>query len=59
MFGTAQIMETETQYYSHGPFHLAGGTIPNAITAYRTHGDPSNPCIVLERHFRYTLCCVL
>jgi len=36
----------ETQYYYHESFHMAGGTLPIAITAYRTHGDPSNPCIV-------------
>ena len=36
----------ETQYYEHGRFKVAGGVLPNAITAYRTYGDPSNPCIV-------------
>lgn len=25
---------------------MAGGVIPDAITAYRTYGDPKNPCIV-------------
>ena len=34
------------QYYEHGRFKVAGGVLPNAITAYRTYGDPSNPCIV-------------
>ena len=37
----------ETQYFHHGPLHVSGGTIPNAVTAYRVHGDPTNPCIVL------------
>ena len=37
---------TETQYYEHGRFKVSGGVLPNAITAYRTYGDPSNPCIV-------------
>ncbi|TFK92706.1 homoserine O-acetyltransferase [Polyporus arcularius HHB13444] len=34
------------QYYHHGRFRVAGGILPNAITAYRTYGDPANPCIV-------------
>ena len=38
--------EPETKYYSHGRFALQGGTLPDTITAYRTYGDPSNPCIV-------------
>lgn len=36
----------ETQYYHHGRFKVAGGVIPDAVTAYRTYGDPKNPCIV-------------
>ncbi|KAI0775832.1 homoserine O-acetyltransferase [Trametes elegans] len=35
-----------TQYYRHGRFRVAGGIIPDAFTAYRTYGDPANPCIV-------------
>ena len=38
--------EIQTQYYEHGRFKVAGGVLPNAITAYRTYGDSSNPCIV-------------
>ncbi|TFY77054.1 hypothetical protein EWM64_g6960 [Hericium alpestre] len=38
--------EPQTQYYHHGRFAVAGGVLPDAITAYRTYGDPSNPCIV-------------
>ncbi|TDL24199.1 hypothetical protein BD410DRAFT_112517 [Rickenella mellea] len=38
--------EPETQYYEHGRFKVAGGVLPNAITAYRTYGDPAAPCIV-------------
>lgn len=36
----------ETQYYHQGRFKVAGGVIPDAVTAYRTYGDPKNPCIV-------------
>ncbi|KDQ57462.1 hypothetical protein JAAARDRAFT_58074 [Jaapia argillacea MUCL 33604] len=36
----------ETLYYHHGRFNVSGGVIPDAITAYRTYGDPKNPCIV-------------
>lgn len=41
-----KMVENQTQYYEHGRFKVAGGVLPNAITAYRTYGDPSNPCIV-------------
>ncbi|KAF9227324.1 alpha/beta-hydrolase [Gyrodon lividus] len=34
------------QYYHHGRFRVAGGVIPDAITAYCTYGNPKNPCIV-------------
>ncbi|EJF57664.1 homoserine O-acetyltransferase [Dichomitus squalens LYAD-421 SS1] len=34
------------QYYRHGRFRVAGGMLPDAITAYSTYGDPTNPCIV-------------
>ncbi|KAH7914145.1 alpha beta hydrolase fold protein [Hygrophoropsis aurantiaca] len=37
---------TENQYYHHGRFRVTGGILPDAITAYRTYGDPSKPCIV-------------
>ena len=33
-------------YYDHGRFRVAGGVLPNAVTAYKTYGDPANPCIV-------------
>ncbi|KAF8070478.1 alpha beta hydrolase fold protein [Lyophyllum atratum] len=36
----------QTQYYHHGRFRVKGGVIPNAITAFRTYGDPKDPCIV-------------
>jgi hypothetical protein len=36
----------QVQYYHHGRFHVHGGVIPDAITAYQTFGDPKNPCIV-------------
>ncbi|KAL5524051.1 hypothetical protein ACEPAG_8224 [Sanghuangporus baumii] len=34
------------QYYHHGRFRVLGGVLPDAITAYQTFGDKSNPCIV-------------
>lgn len=34
------------KFYNHGRFRVAGGVLPNAITAYQTFGDKSNPCIV-------------
>ncbi|KAI0709558.1 homoserine O-acetyltransferase [Cerioporus squamosus] len=37
---------SDVQYYHHGRFRLAGGIFPDAITAYRTYGDPANPCVV-------------
>ncbi|KAF9479577.1 alpha/beta-hydrolase [Pholiota conissans] len=38
--------EPPTEYYHHGRFRVVGGVIPDAITAYRTYGNPANPCIV-------------
>ncbi|KAI0935292.1 hypothetical protein AcV7_003772 [Taiwanofungus camphoratus] len=34
------------QSYHHGRFRVAGGVLPSAVTAFRTYGDPRNPCIV-------------
>ncbi|KAI9061669.1 homoserine O-acetyltransferase [Trametes sanguinea] len=34
------------QFYHHGRFKVAGGVLPDAVTAYQTYGDPSNPCVV-------------
>ncbi|TCD70310.1 hypothetical protein EIP91_003939 [Steccherinum ochraceum] len=36
----------QTKFFHHGRFALAGGVLPDAVTAYRTYGDPKNPCIV-------------
>ena len=36
----------KTQYYHHGRFAMAGGVLPDAITAFRTYGDPKHPCVV-------------
>ncbi|TDL24200.1 alpha/beta hydrolase fold protein [Rickenella mellea] len=36
----------QTLYYRHGRFRVAGGVLPDAITAFQTYGDPKNPCIV-------------
>ncbi|KAG2150371.1 Alpha/Beta hydrolase protein [Suillus clintonianus] len=38
--------DLEIQYYHHGRFRVAGGVLPDAITAYQTFGDPKNPVIV-------------
>jgi len=38
--------QPSTQYYHHGRFRVAGGVLPDAVTAYRTYGEPTNPCIV-------------
>ncbi|KAI0633243.1 homoserine O-acetyltransferase [Trametes polyzona] len=38
--------DSPTQYYHHGRFRVTGGVLPAAVTAYRTYGDPANPCIV-------------
>lgn len=40
-----------TQYHHHGRFRVAGGSLPDAVTAYRTYGDISNPCIVFPTCF--------
>ena len=40
------LAQPSTQYYHHGRFRVAGGVLPDAITAYRTYGEPMNPCIV-------------
>ncbi|KAJ3557866.1 hypothetical protein NM688_g1238 [Phlebia brevispora] len=37
--------DSEVKYYHHGRFAVAGGTLPDAVTAYKTYGDPKNPCI--------------
>jgi len=37
---------TDIQFYHHGRFKVSGGVLPDAVTAYQTYGDPSNPCIV-------------
>ncbi|KAJ3557864.1 hypothetical protein NM688_g1241 [Phlebia brevispora] len=44
-------LNSETQYYHHGRFAMEGGTLPDAVTAYRTYGDPSKPCIVYPTCF--------
>lgn len=39
------------QYYHHGRFKVAGGILPDAVTAYQTFGDPSNPCVVYPSYY--------
>ncbi|KAH9935340.1 homoserine O-acetyltransferase [Fomitopsis serialis] len=36
----------EIKYFHHGRFKVAGGVLPDAVTAYQTFGNPANPCIV-------------
>ncbi|TCD70311.1 hypothetical protein EIP91_003940 [Steccherinum ochraceum] len=43
--------DSETKYYHHGRFSIAGGILPDAVTAYRTYGDPKNPCIVFPTSY--------
>ncbi|KAK2462240.1 hypothetical protein APHAL10511_005736 [Amanita phalloides] len=38
-------------YYHHGRFRVKGGMLPDAVTAFRTYGDPKNPCIVLPSFY--------
>ncbi|KAI0674918.1 homoserine O-acetyltransferase [Trametes maxima] len=38
--------DNPVQFYHHGRFKVAGGVLPDAVTAYQTYGDSSNPCIV-------------
>ncbi|KAG1867231.1 alpha beta hydrolase fold protein [Suillus subalutaceus] len=42
----------EIQYHHHGRFRLAGGVLPDAITAYQTFGDPKNPVIVFPTCYK-------
>jgi hypothetical protein len=39
-------MSSQTEFHHHGRFRVSGGVLPDAITAYRTYGNPTNPCIV-------------
>ncbi|KIJ66603.1 hypothetical protein HYDPIDRAFT_86181 [Hydnomerulius pinastri MD-312] len=34
-------------FYHHGKFRVAGGSLPDAVTAYQTYGDPAGPCVVV------------
>ncbi|KAI0364446.1 homoserine O-acetyltransferase [Pilatotrama ljubarskyi] len=38
--------DSSLQFYHHGRFRVAGGVLPDAVTAYQTYGEPTNPCIV-------------
>lgn len=38
--------KSEILFHHHGRFRVAGGVLPDAVTAYQTYGDPANPCIV-------------
>ncbi|KAH7924264.1 homoserine O-acetyltransferase [Leucogyrophana mollusca] len=39
-------IQSSLKLYHHGRFKVAGGVLPDAVTAYQTYGDPKNPCIV-------------
>lgn len=41
-----QSLSAEIKYYHHGRLSVAGGILPDAVTAYQTYGDPKNRCIV-------------
>ncbi|KAH7929647.1 alpha/beta-hydrolase [Leucogyrophana mollusca] len=43
------------KYYHHGRFKVAGGVLPDAVTAYETFGDPRNPCIVYPTAYGHKL----
>jgi homoserine O-acetyltransferase len=38
---------TAIQYYRHGRLKVAGGVLPDAVTAYQTYGDPSNEKVIV------------
>ncbi|KAG1870161.1 hypothetical protein DFJ58DRAFT_854075 [Suillus subalutaceus] len=40
-------VQTANQYYHYGRFELAGGVLPGAVTAYRTHGVPKNDKVIV------------
>ncbi|KAJ7221536.1 alpha beta hydrolase fold protein [Mycena pura] len=44
-------MSTSIQYYQHGNFAVSGGTLANAVTAYRTFGHISSPCLITSTAF--------
>ncbi|KAH7888667.1 homoserine acetyltransferase [Phlebopus sp. FC_14] len=39
------------KYHHHGRFQVAGGVLPDAVTAYQTFGDPANPCVVAPTYY--------
>jgi len=49
--------ESQTQYYHHRRFRVEGGVLPDAVTAFRTYGDPKNPCIVFPTCYSGKLDC--
>jgi len=38
---------TVLQHYHHGRFKVAGGVLPDAVTAYQTYGDPNNEKVIV------------
>ena len=38
--------DNRIRHYHHGRFKVFGGVLPDAVMAYQTYGDVSNPCIV-------------
>jgi hypothetical protein len=40
-------MQAVNQYYHHGRFKVAGGVLPDAVTAYRTYGDLNNDKVIV------------
>jgi hypothetical protein len=41
------MLTTAIQYYRHGRFKVAGGVLPDAVTAYQIYGDPSNEKVIV------------
>lgn len=48
---------SKTRYHNHGRMHVEGGVLPEAITAYRTYGEPKNPCVVYPTCYGARLDC--
>ncbi|KAI5120298.1 hypothetical protein M0805_005802 [Coniferiporia weirii] len=42
----ASFENSPIQFYHHGRFRISGGVLPDAITAYQTFGDITNPCVI-------------
>ncbi|KAG1736782.1 homoserine acetyltransferase [Suillus lakei] len=41
------MQNTIIQYHHHGRLKVAGGVLPDAVTAYQTYGDPNNEKVIV------------